>query len=342
MKRGRSRPRSNSGFREIRVNLPALFLSLASSVVRVPKSVFRIRIGQVVEIDRDTVAIDPRSADAETVEACANVFVPRREVEAARLIVQADVDLPVAVRAFRIVVQKPVVDLPVGINAWRLSAIVPERSPFVAVRAIHRIKKEAFTRRAFDVDPDIIHRYRLFLRRMALHAVLRMVKTNRRRAVTDRAQDGDFPARLEPRLERQRSEPISVRGHAARFTAVAAKDQSTQFARLLPVGVASLAPAKIEPRPRVRAHVAATVVEGIPFRVVTEIEGDPVDRHVVEPDLAGVIPCLEDGQETEVSDGESLAAAMCRLDLTPRGCAVQVEDQQALASRPVWIIDHLP
>src|SRR6266545_2342051 len=169
-----------------------------------------------------------------------------------------------------------------------------------------------------------------------------MVKTNRRRAVTDRAQDRDFPARLEFRLERQRPNPISVGGHAGRFTAVAAENQSTQFARLLPAGVVSLAPAEIELRPRVRAHIAATVVEGIPFRVVTEIEADAVDRHVVEPDFAGAIPGLQYGQEAEMGDGESFTEPVFRHNLTTRGFVVQVEGQQTLAARAIWIIDHLP
>src|SRR5713101_908943 len=162
---------------------------------RIPNSVLREGVGQVVEIDRDTVAIDPRSANAEAVEGCADGFVPRREVEAARLIVEADDNLAVAVRAFRIVAQKPIVDLPIGIDARRLSAAGPQRNPFVTVSAIHRGEKEAFARWAFDVDPEIIHRDRLFLRRIALHAVLGMVKANGCGAVADRAQDRDFPAR---------------------------------------------------------------------------------------------------------------------------------------------------
>src|SRR2546425_13371072 len=120
---------------------------------RIQKSVLSVRVGQVIEIDRDTVAIDPRSADAEAVEGGTDGFVPRGEVEAARLIVESDGNPAVAVRAFRIVAQKPVVDRSIGINARGRSAVGSERNPFVAVRAIHGIEKEAFARRAFDVDP---------------------------------------------------------------------------------------------------------------------------------------------------------------------------------------------
>src|SRR5438093_10291235 len=138
---------------------------------RIPNSVLREGVGQVVEIDRDTVAIDPRRANAEPVEAGADGLVPRPEVKAARPIVEANGDQAVAVRAFRIVAQKPIVDLPIGIDARRLSAAGTEGNPFVTVSAIHRVEKETFARRAFDVDPEIIHRYRLFLRRIAMHAV---------------------------------------------------------------------------------------------------------------------------------------------------------------------------
>src|SRR2546428_10357933 len=135
-----------------------------------------------------------------------------------------------------------------------------------------------------------------------------MVKANGRRAVADRTQDRDFPTRLELRLERQRPEPVAVRGHASRLTAVAAKDQSAQFTRQFASGVVGLAPAEIELRPRVRGHIGATVVAAVPFRVLTEIKGDAVDRHVVEPDFAGAISGLQYGHEAEAGDGESFSA----------------------------------
>src|SRR5881628_2645723 len=119
-----------------------------------------------------------------------------------------------------------------------------------------------------------------------------MVKANGCRAVADRAQDRDFPARLELRLERQRPEPVSVTGHASRFTAVAAEDQSAQFTRHFAAGVMGLAPAEIELRPRVSGHIGAAIVEAIPFRVLAEMKCDAVDRYVVYPDFAGAVPGL--------------------------------------------------
>src|SRR5206468_2422102 len=107
-------------------------------------------------------------------------------------------------------------------------------------------------------------------------------------------------------------------------------------------GVVGLAPAEIELRPCVSGDIGATVVEAVPFRVRTEIEGDTVDRHVAEPDFASPVPCLQHGQETEVGDGESIGEAVFRHNLTTRRCVVEREAQQTLAARAAWIIDQLP
>src|SRR6266542_3608597 len=169
-----------------------------------------------------------------------------------------------------------------------------------------------------------------------------MVKSNGCRAVADRAQDRDFPARLEFRLERQRPEPVAVSGHARRLTAVTAEDQSAQFTRQLAAGVMGLAPAEIELRPCVSGHIGATVVEAVPFRVLTEIKVDAIDRHVVEPDFAGAVPGLQHGQEAEVSDGESFSEPVFRHNHTTRRGGVEREGQQTLATRAGWIINQFP
>src|ERR1041385_1201700 len=198
---------------------------------RHPKSVLSVRVSEIVEVNRDAVAVDPGRANAEAVEGAADGLVPWREVENACLLIQAHSHPAVAARAFRIVTQKPVVDLSIGINTRRPGAIRPERVRCLTVRAVHRIEKKPFTRRSLDVDPEIILRYGLLLRRIALQAVLRVVKANRRRAVADRAQDGDFSARLELGLERRGPGRVSERGHAGRPAAVAAKTQPPQFPR---------------------------------------------------------------------------------------------------------------
>jgi hypothetical protein len=83
------------------------------------------------------------------------------------------------------------------------------------------------------------------------------------------------------------------------------------------------------------------MVEAIPLGIFIEIEGDAVDRHLVHPDFAGVIPSLEHRQEAKVGKGGPITAMLCE-NIAAGGGAVQVKDCLALASIAMGIVNQFP
>src|SRR5262245_36726080 len=77
----------------------------------------RARIDQIIKVDGDAIAVDPRGANAKAVEAGAVDFVPGDQVESAGLGVELECDLSATTGGGRIITQTPVVDLAVGMDA---------------------------------------------------------------------------------------------------------------------------------------------------------------------------------------------------------------------------------
>lgn len=71
-------------------------------------------IGQVVEVDRLAVAVDPGCDEAESVELGRGPAVTRLKVHMGRCAVERDRDAPRPVAARGIVLESPAVRLPVG------------------------------------------------------------------------------------------------------------------------------------------------------------------------------------------------------------------------------------
>src|SRR5439155_22542677 len=109
----------------------------------------------------------------------------------------------------------------------------------------------------------------------------------------------DLAGGPERTVERERADAVAIAGHPARLAAVAAEDEAAQLAGRPAPGEVGGAVAEVEPRPHVPRLVGAVVLEPVPARVVVESLGHPVERQVVEPELAGSVGALHHAEQAE-------------------------------------------
>src|ERR1043166_4490779 len=164
-----------------------------SEVFSLCLSVWSKGIFQVVEICGHTIAINPRCADAKTVERGAHFLRAGLQKELAASLIQAKGYSAASFPSRWVVTQSPSVRFAIRINAQPITRPVIESISEVAMRAIYRIKEKSLGRWPLDIDAKEIIRRRVVLRRVLAQAEFGMIKPNGRGAIRNAAQHANLP-----------------------------------------------------------------------------------------------------------------------------------------------------
>ncbi|GEM_PF-5498676 len=219
--------------------------------------------------------------------------------------VERDGDLAVGVGRAGQVFKTPVSRLAVRVNVRRIVRIGGVAGCPVG-HAVARREEESLAARPVGGYAEKVLGQSVLLRRVVHHALFGVVETNEDRAVGDATAHRDL-ARCADRLaQRQFTKSIAVACHLVGIPAVAAKAESAEFTAAATTGMLRRAESEIEPRPHVGRNVRSPIPKFLPAGILAEVLRVAVDRHIVQPQLAGCVGRFHHRHQSEPVERRSV------------------------------------
>src|SRR5436309_15984319 len=133
-----------------------------------------------------------------------------------------------------------------------------------------------------------------------------MEKPDQRVAVGNAPAQGDLAGYPQGTAEVKRVQAVSVEGHHAGKTAVAAKDQPAEFTRSFAAGEVRWTEAEVKPRTNFEGCVAAPIVQSLPVRVFVKPVAFAIHDQLIQPKLAAAVIMLHHVEQSKTIERGSV------------------------------------